>query len=130
MCSDTVGWVRKSASAAREKLPSSATFEKISRRRKSTGAIVRRKRTTGPAGGPSSRRESGEADQWQEHPPPQHPPPPPPIGMDATGPSLRRPNTESFFITLSLAHAGHATAVPVVCTYFSKSPPQPRQRYS
>src|SRR5215475_2406794 len=35
MCSETVGWVRKSASAAREKLPSSATFAKISRRRRS-----------------------------------------------------------------------------------------------
>src|SRR5512145_457237 len=35
MCSEIVGWVRKSASAAREKLPSSATFAKISRRRRS-----------------------------------------------------------------------------------------------
>src|SRR5215510_12840215 len=34
-CSEIVGWVRKSASAAREKLPSSATFAKISRRRRS-----------------------------------------------------------------------------------------------
>src|SRR5215475_5999832 len=35
MCSDTVGCVRNSASAAREKLPSSATLAKISRRRRS-----------------------------------------------------------------------------------------------
>src|SRR5207249_8142119 len=35
MCSEIVGCVRKSASAAREKLPSSATFAKISRRRRS-----------------------------------------------------------------------------------------------
>src|SRR5881628_2193977 len=35
MCSEIVGWVRNSASAAREKLPSSATFAKISRRRRS-----------------------------------------------------------------------------------------------
>src|SRR4029434_8663675 len=34
-CSEIVGWERKSASAAREKLPSSATFAKISRRRRS-----------------------------------------------------------------------------------------------
>src|SRR5436309_9326711 len=40
MCSEIVGWVRKSASAAREKLPSSATFAKISRRRRS----IRRRR--------------------------------------------------------------------------------------
>src|SRR5882762_5392622 len=38
MCSETVGWVRKRASAAREKLPSSATFAKISRRRRSIRA--------------------------------------------------------------------------------------------
>src|SRR6266849_10996953 len=38
MCSEIVGWVRKSASAAREKLPSSATFAKISRRRRSIRA--------------------------------------------------------------------------------------------
>src|SRR5881628_4111751 len=35
MCSEMVGCVRKSASAAREKLPSSATFAKISMRRRS-----------------------------------------------------------------------------------------------
>src|SRR5205807_9252369 len=38
MCSEIVGWVRKRASAAREKLPSSATFAKISRRRRSIRA--------------------------------------------------------------------------------------------
>src|SRR5215470_8965936 len=38
MCSEIVGCVRKSASAAREKLPSSATFAKISRRRRSIRA--------------------------------------------------------------------------------------------
>src|SRR5262252_9744781 len=44
MCSEIVGWVRNSASAAREKLPSSATFAKISRRRRS---IRRRRRPRG-----------------------------------------------------------------------------------
>src|SRR5262245_65368091 len=38
MCSEIVGWVRDRASAAREKLPSSATFAKISRRRRSIRA--------------------------------------------------------------------------------------------
>src|SRR5262245_45511201 len=42
MCSEIVGWVRNSASAAREKLPSSATFAKISRRRRSIRASPER----------------------------------------------------------------------------------------
>src|SRR6267142_1532598 len=43
MCSEIVGWVRKSASAAREKLPSSATFAKISRRRRSIRTVGSRR---------------------------------------------------------------------------------------
>jgi hypothetical protein len=51
--------------------------------------------------------------------------------LDATGlvpaPS---PNTESLRVMSPLAQAGHATWVETPGTYFSKSFPQPRQRYS
>src|SRR6266850_4803608 len=46
MCSEIVGWVRNSASAAREKLPSSATFAKISRRRRSIRTARSRRRSS------------------------------------------------------------------------------------
>ena len=82
---------------------------------------------TGRGVAPSGRRTRG--DQWQAQPPPQQPPPEPTV--EATGlPSLLRPNTDSFRLTSPLAHVGHATAVAAECTYFSKSFPQPRQRYS
>jgi hypothetical protein len=45
-------------------------------------------------------------------------------------PSLLNPNTDSLRVTFALAHVGQATAVAAECTYRSKSPPQPRQRYS
>jgi hypothetical protein len=40
------------------------------------------------------------------------------------------PNTESLRVMSALAQVGHATCVETPATYFSKSLPQPRQRYS
>jgi hypothetical protein len=68
--------------------------------------------------------------QWQPHPPPPQQPPPPDI-VEATGPvPAPSPNTESLRATSALAQTGHATAVDAPGTYFSKSLPQPRHRYS
>jgi hypothetical protein len=69
-------------------------------------------------------------DQWQPHPPPPQQPPPPDM-LEATGlvpaPS---PNTDNLRVMSLPAHVGHATLVETPGTYFSKSLPQPRQRYS
>jgi hypothetical protein len=48
----------------------------------------------------------------------------------ATLPVVFIPKTESFRITSRLSHAGQPTGVDAVVTYFSKSPPHARQRYS
>jgi len=48
----------------------------------------------------------------------------------ATALSVLRPKTDSLRMTRSLSQDGQATAVDEVCTYFSKSPPHARQRYS
>src|SRR5262249_53008805 len=67
MCSEIVGWVRKSASAAREKLPSSATFAKISRRRRSirTSRVPRDYSVTGAttAAAPTAARHRGRLER-------------------------------------------------------------------
>src|SRR5262245_59954326 len=107
MCSETVGCVRKSASAAREKLPSSATLRKISRRRRST-------------------RDG----QWQPQPPPPQQPPPLGIEVATNPPSVFIPKTDSLREMSALAHAGQVTLVEAPGTYFSKSLSHARQRYS
>ena len=45
-------------------------------------------------------------------------------------PSVFIPKTDSLRETSALLHAGHATSDDVRARYFSKSFPQPRQRYS
>jgi hypothetical protein len=45
-------------------------------------------------------------------------------------PSLFSPKTESLRVMSPLWHVGHATFVEGPWTYFSKSWPQPRHRYS
>ena len=117
------GLGEKSASAAREKLPNSATLAKISSRRRS----MRRGRTAGLRRRTGSRpvRSPARGDQWQAHPPPQQPPPPETV--EATGlPSLLRPNTESLRITSPLVHEGQATTarrgVQVLFEVPSRSP--------
>jgi hypothetical protein len=45
-------------------------------------------------------------------------------------PSLFIPKTDSFRVTSALSQPGHATPLDVRGRYFSKSFPQPRQRYS
>jgi hypothetical protein len=45
-------------------------------------------------------------------------------------PSLFIPKTDSLRMMSALSQLGHATALDVRGTYFSKSFPQPRQRYS
>src|SRR5690242_2327605 len=105
MCSETVGWVRKRAWAARENEPSSATFAKISSCLRSTGASIGAARggvqggrddeggpsdNEGARGAPRPHRAAASRRQWQPQPPPQQPPPPP-IGAD--GASLMRAPT-------------------------------------
>jgi hypothetical protein len=75
-----------------------------------------------------ARRDDARPAQWQEHPPPQHPPP---DIVEATAPpSLLKPKTESFRVTLVAAQDGQATAAVTPWTYFSNSASQSRQRYS
>jgi hypothetical protein len=45
-------------------------------------------------------------------------------------PSLFIPKSDSFRVTSALSQVGHATPLDVRGRYFSKSLPQPRQRYS
>jgi hypothetical protein len=53
---------------------------------------------------------------------------PAPEGSNA--PSLFIPKTDSLRMTSPLSQSGHAIVLDVRGTYFSKSFPQPRQRYS
>jgi hypothetical protein len=84
-----------------------------------------------PVGTPDPRPQT----QVQFQQPPQQPPPQqaPPPAIPAEGrkpPALLSPNTESFFVISRPSQAGQATTRVAPDTYFSKSFPQPRQRYS